>query len=141
MFIWTPRARDAFDRELERRIPAQQRQWDAGAGAWRVHVAFTDFALALAEKHFPDAWPIENSAEDVAELGEAFAELHLLPTAPTEVVDAACRALLAIYRAHDTASPHVVRVTAACATILRHYARRDSEALHKLASTPWPDDE
>jgi hypothetical protein len=138
LFLWVPPGRGAFERELEQRIPGSQ--WDSGAAAWRVHVAFTDFALALAEKHFPDALPLGDRVGDDAELAAAFAELHLATTAPAEVVEAACHALLALYRAHAGTEAQIERVGDASATILRHLARRDRESLDKLASTPWPDD-
>ena len=140
LFIWAPPDRSAFERELERRIPATGSRWDDEAGAWRVHVAFTDFALALAEKHFPDAWALGDRSADDAPLAAAFAELHLATTAPAEVVEAACHALLALYRAHAGTEAQIERVTGASALILGYIARRDRESLGKLASTPWPDD-
>lgn len=141
LLVWTPSERGAFERELARYVPEERRSWDAAMGAWRIHVAFTDFALALAQKHFPEGWPLDECGEDGAALAEAFAELHLASTAPTEVVDAACKALVSIYAAEGaTAGPWVERVTAACAVIRRHHERRDREAVRTLASTPWSDD-
>ena len=141
LWVWTPENHRAFERDLERRVPEERRIWDASAGAWRVHVAFTDFVLALAQKHFPEAWALDDTAEERAALAAAYDELHLIPTAPDELIDGACRALMSIYRAEGAAGAACIeRVNAACAVIRRHRERRDREAIRMLASTPWPDE-
>jgi hypothetical protein len=93
--------------ELAAGIPTGSRQYDPHDGnAWTVTRDFVYVAFTLLIKYFPEAellLPGEPqdgpSAVTTQSRTNHFAVLHLLPTAPWDVIDAAYRALM---KRHDT---------------------------------------
>lgn len=77
------------------------RSYDPEARAWTIKAPHVDAAIALLRKHFPDATvttfgkqtppPNQRATSEVA---NPYAALHLLPTAPPEVVRAAYNTLV-----------------------------------------------
>ena len=86
---------------LKSEIPARFRSYDPGAKTWTVKTAYASRAVDLLLDHFPDA-RIERPGtrpEPAPPLTPArpFAVLHLLPTAPPELIDAAYRCLARLW--------------------------------------------
>lgn len=99
----TTSLRFPFDRwlvdELKAQIPVHARVYDPATRAWTVRPPYTDVAARLMFTVFPDteivvyrgsAGPLFDRAGLV---GDAYRVLHLLPSAPPELVTAAHRCL------------------------------------------------
>lgn len=97
-FTYCPAVIDAFKRQ----IPKAFRVYAAHEGkAWTVRQPYVDEAITLLLRHFPDA---QRDAAHHSHAGwserttpppatDHFATLHLLPSAPRALVDAAYRTL------------------------------------------------
>lgn len=83
--------------EWKDQIPYKFRSFDPSTKVWRFWDKYESAAISLLLRHFPDAEvPFRyqpTSRRTTPPNGDAFATLHLLPTAPRAVVDAAYRAL------------------------------------------------
>jgi hypothetical protein len=82
--------------DLKAAIPFRYRDWDPTHKVWTIDPAYVHVAIDVLLRHFPDAevprrGRIHTTA--VRPAGGPFAVLHLLPTAPPELVDAAFRCL------------------------------------------------
>ncbi len=123
---WLPGRTPELVDLLKAIIPAHARRYDAGTKVWTVGGAWADTAVSLLLEVFPDA--------DVTRAGcdsrppvppcrpsrdRTYAALHLLPTAPPQVIEAAYRALCKLY--HPDLRPEEERglVTARMAEINR----------------------
>jgi hypothetical protein len=84
--------------DLKAAIPYRFRNWDPTGKVWTIDPAYVDVAIAVLLHHFPDASVPRRGRTDTttnsAPAGnDPFALLHLLPSAPREVIDASFRAL------------------------------------------------
>ena len=82
---------------LKAEIPGYARAYDPTTKAWTVAPAYAAVAISLLRATFPDA-VIENSGrrpepQPIRPSDRSYAALHLLPSAPDELVDAAFRVL------------------------------------------------
>lgn len=87
---------------LKNTIPYTSREWDPERKAWTIDPPYTDLAIALLVKHFPDAhiggrpgpsFRSPRSTCSCLSRDSDYAKLYVLPTAPPEVIRAAYRAL------------------------------------------------
>lgn len=97
--IWARTPYDAsFVSELKERIPKEYRYWDKDERVWVINYSYEEELLALCNEYF----------EQVAKFGQkkyvkaiqslsAYQTLHLLPTAPKELIVAAYRVLSKLY--------------------------------------------
>jgi hypothetical protein len=88
----------AFIEDLKDAVPSRYRTYDPDFKEWRVWGGFEDLATALLLEHFPDAQvPRQfhtNARAQIRQSGSHhFQTLHLLPSAPPELIDAAYRCL------------------------------------------------
>lgn len=122
IWLWTPYNADFVD-DLKRSIHARFRKWDAENGVWRIHIAHRDAAVDCMLRHYDDVAQVP--AAELLMLGDAdddqgdYAALHLLPSAPPELVKAAHRCLAKL--AHPDKGGDVVtmqRINAAADRIL-----------------------
>ena len=98
---------------LKREIPAHARSYDPDDKAWTVTAAYATRAVDLLLRCFPDA-RIERPG---ARPGPApqpsparpFAVLHLLPSAPPELIDAAYRTLARLHHPDVGGDPEAMR--------------------------------
>jgi hypothetical protein len=92
----------AFIEALKDAVPSRYRTYDPALKEWRVWGEFKDLAITLLLKYFPDAdVPRQTHSKAQAQPRQAgsdhFQVLHLLPTAPPELIDAAFRCLAKIH--------------------------------------------
>jgi hypothetical protein len=83
-------------------VPGRWRRYDPGTKAWRFWGGYQDVAVALLLAHFPDAdvphRARTHATPPVTPTGsDPFAVLHLRPTAPRELIDAAYRCLAKLH--------------------------------------------
>jgi hypothetical protein len=103
---------------LKSEIPAYARSYDPDDKTWTVTSAYAARAVDLLLKHFPDA-RIERPGARLGStpqhsIARPFAVLHLLPSAPPELVDAAYRTLAKLAHPDRGGShEHMVQLTAA----------------------------
>lgn len=87
--------------QLKARIPSSFRSWDPDARCWTVDEPYVDQALGILRNVFSTVHIVDErvpKAGASAGRGEsAFTALHLLPTAPKELIDAAYRCLARLY--------------------------------------------
>ena len=86
---------------LKREIPAYARTYDPDDKTWTVTAAYATRAVELLLHCFPDA-RIERPGTRLGpapqhSLARPFAVLHLLPSAPPELIDAAYRTLARLW--------------------------------------------
>ena len=98
---------------LKSEIPARARAYDPDDKTWTVIAAYATRAVNLLLDHFPDA-RIERPgtrAEPAPPLTPArpFAVLHLLPSAPPELIDAAYRTLARLHHPDVGGDPEAMR--------------------------------
>lgn len=78
-------------------IPWRSRGYDPDTRAWRFLPGFQEIAIRLLLQHFPDAELPSSRYQRTPHATPAgtdhFAVLHLLPSAPAQLVDAAYRTL------------------------------------------------
>ena len=95
-----------FDRwlvdALKAEIPGHARTYDAAAKSWAVTPAYAHVATRLMHDVFPDVEIVDAQAGPTADRGDhpreaALVILHLRPTAPPELVDAAYRCLARLH--------------------------------------------
>ncbi|MDP9357642.1 MAG: J domain-containing protein [Chloroflexota bacterium] len=81
---------------LKIHIPPHGREYDPLTKAWTVALAWAGVAIQLLRGVYPDAAVIGEpgaSPAPIRSTDPAYATLHLLPTAPPSVIEAAYRAL------------------------------------------------
>ena len=75
-------------------VPAHARTYDPDTRAWTVTEPYAPIAFRLMHVIFPDVVIVDAAAADRApRAGDAYRVLHLLPSAPPELVTAAHRCL------------------------------------------------
>jgi hypothetical protein len=91
----------AFCADLKRTIPGRWRRWRAEDRVWWIHQRCAEDAIALCRSWFHDVEIIlyrrdrESFDRDHDSHGDPYAVLHLRPTAPWELVEAAYQILAA----------------------------------------------
>lgn len=84
---------------LKTSIPARHRAWDPALKVWTVDAIYAAMAIRILKTAFPDASIIEGSRpnfgrpEPIRSTDALYRALHLLPSAPPELVEAAYKAL------------------------------------------------
>jgi hypothetical protein len=108
--------------DLKVAIPYRYRDWDPARKVWTIEPAYADRAIEMLLAHFPDAEiPLRGRTRTTPKApppGNPFAVLHLLPSAPPEVVDAAFRALAKKFHPDKGGDPAVMRQLAEAHTVL-----------------------
>jgi hypothetical protein len=98
-----------FDRhlieEIKRSIPAPYRSYDPADRSWSVAPSYAGVAVRLVCGAFPDAETVDAGA--TPDHDDAWQILHLRPTAPPELIEAAYRCLARLHHPdaggdHDT---------------------------------------
>jgi hypothetical protein len=83
--------------QLKAQIPGHARTYDPATKEWTVAPAYAAIALSLLRTTFPDAVTEEpghrTEPQPIRSSDQAYATLHLLPSAPDELIDAAFRVL------------------------------------------------
>jgi hypothetical protein len=88
--------------DLKAAIPYRFREWDPARKVWTIESAYADLAIEILLRHFPTAETPRHSRPQANTQtrptdNDPFATLHLLPSAPVEVVKAAYRALAKLH--------------------------------------------
>ena len=82
---------------LKYEIPGNQRQWDPQAKVWYVDIVWAVRAIGILQENFDDVEVIHDRGTTppppIRKTDPSFAALHLLPSAPPELIDAAYRCL------------------------------------------------
>ena len=97
-YAHAPAQAKAFIADLKDAVPYRCRTYDPAVKEWRVWSGFEELAIALLVRHFPDA-EIPSRARTRATIAtrhtgsDHFQILHLLPSAPPELIAAAYRTL------------------------------------------------
>ncbi|MDP9357793.1 MAG: J domain-containing protein [Chloroflexota bacterium] len=80
---------------LKAEIPSNHREWNPERKVWIVASPWAHWAVGLLQEFFPDATREPASRPTpIRSFDEAYRTLHLLPTAPACVIEAAYRALV-----------------------------------------------
>lgn len=88
----------SFVTELKEVIPKEYRRWDSEERVWVISYAYEGNLLALCSNYFTKVVKYGEKRYTAAITSSpAYQTLHLLPTAPKEVVLAAYRALSKLY--------------------------------------------
>ena len=99
---------------LKAAVPYRYRDWDPTHKVWTIDPAYVDVAIAVLLEHFPDAEVPRrgrtHATTTTPPAGSPFAVLHLLPTAPPELVDAAYRCLAKRHHPDVNGDPEAMRV-------------------------------
>ena len=87
---------------LKAQIPAHARTYDPDSRAWTITVAHASVAARLMHQTFADVETVDAQAGPTADRGDppreaALVVLHLRPSAPPELVDAAYRCLARLH--------------------------------------------
>jgi hypothetical protein len=113
---------------LQRSVKPSARKYDHLEGAWEVHYSVVQHLLSVIRtcqegvdtSRLPPAWLQYLEQEHVHDVKKPLATLHLLPTAPIEVIKAAYKALCLLnhpdhggdivrFREIDEAYQHVMK--------------------------------
>lgn len=81
----------AFVYDLKATIPMQDRAWDPDAKVWYVDKLYADIAIQLFYSYFPEG--MQKYERNNGDLPDWCYELHVLPSAPRQVIEAAYRVL------------------------------------------------
>ncbi len=80
---------------LKVHIPSSHREWNPERKVWIVAAPWAHTAVRLLRDHFPDAArEPESRPTPIRRSDEAYRALHVLPSAPACVIEAAYRALV-----------------------------------------------
>jgi len=87
---------------LKAEIPSHARTYDPIVKAWTVSAAYSDVAARLMLETFPDVDLVNQSrtappADRAPRAGDPYVVLHLLPSAPPELVSAAHKCLARLH--------------------------------------------
>ena len=115
-----------FITALKEQIPKEYRYWDKDERAWVVNYAYESELLTLCSEYFSDVSKYGerryNTTPRAIQSPPAYQTLHLLPTAPKEVVMAAYRALSKLYHPDvnnsSDATKKMVKINAAFSEIM-----------------------
>jgi len=98
---------------LKSEIPIYARSYDPDEKAWTIKSAYAARAVDLLLRCFPDAqierpgtWPGSTPQPSAT---RPFAVLHLLPSAPPELIDAAYRTLARLHHPDVSGDPEAMR--------------------------------
>lgn len=89
----------AFIESLKASVSSSFRTWDPAEKVWRVRAGYAHAGVTLLRRTFPDAVIIETPGEatsrpdPIRSTDSLYATLHLLPSAPLVVIEAAYKAL------------------------------------------------
>ena len=89
----------ALIEDLKRAVPAFGRQWNPETKTWTVAAPWAELALGLMRRHLGHV-TVEEAASPPGPLrptDRLYAALHLLPSAPAVLVDAAYRSLTKVH--------------------------------------------
>lgn len=133
----TPYDPDFID-HLKARIDSTWRRWDAEQRTWTVKAPYVDRAIDIADRCFDltiydfrrqkpttPPPPPHSCLEKIIQEHPDFAALHLLPSAPAEVMHAAFRALM--HSAHPDrggSDQRAVELLGVRARLVKHYDRQ-----------------
>ena len=97
-YVSTPYDAD-FVANLKWSLPSRARRWDPELKVWRVERRYLYVLEGLLREYFDSVlYDIDEEPTTRQEAPQApYAALHLLPSAPTELIDAAYKALAQIY--------------------------------------------
>lgn len=101
---------------LKQMIPAGARQYDPDERTWTVRAPYARYAVRLVRDYFPNLDEVDDwgaaSPPPTPPSGRAasFAILHLLPSAPPALVEAAYRCLARLH--HPDVAPEAEKATA-----------------------------
>jgi hypothetical protein len=92
----------AFVDALKSSIPWDEREWDSATKIWTVGAQFAAQAIAIVRRFYDDveiSRPTDgrSSSSSSTNAGDWYRALHLLPTAPPPVIDAAYKALARLH--------------------------------------------
>ena len=105
---------------LKSGIPSYGRSYDPATKVWSVGASYADLAVGLLRRFFPDA-RIERPRAS-ARPDEHFRVLHLLPSAPPQLIDGAYRVLARLHHPDAGGDPEVMRRLNAARDALRERA-------------------
>jgi hypothetical protein len=86
-----------FVTDLKDMIPSRKRSWDPDDKSWWVHADYALVAIEICEMWFHDVRVKDMAAVSSGQHDPDYTTLHLLPSAPWPVVDAAYRQLARIH--------------------------------------------
>lgn len=96
-----------FIEDLKRQIPAHSRRWTPAGKFWWIEAAYVNLAARIAAGYFEvdriDAPRADQQRADTAPPPprplhpDPYATLHLLPSAPPELIEAAARTLAKLF--------------------------------------------
>jgi len=98
VFPWHPQIVE----ELKLRIPGAERRWVPERKYWTVTRRFSDLGIGIVRAVYPEITVVterlhwgdnEPKPPPIRKTDPSFAALHLLPSAPPELIDAAYRCL------------------------------------------------
>jgi len=85
---------------LKTEIPPHARSYDPAAKAWIITASYAAITVDLLRRHFPDTrieQPGTRRKPEPLGFSQPFAALHLLPSAPPELIEGAYRILARIH--------------------------------------------
>jgi len=93
-FPWHPQIVE----ELKIRIPASERRWVPERKCWTVTRPYSDLGIGIVRAVYPqlvvvNEWDGDAKPPPIRKTDPTYADLHLLPSAPAELVQAAYRCL------------------------------------------------
>lgn len=91
--IETPHYDQDYIDAFKESIPSRKRKWDSTNKCWLIKEDCIEAALVLLRSYFGD---FDYEQMEDTDTATAYADLHLLPSAPVEVVRAAYKALAKI---------------------------------------------
>lgn len=108
-----------FIDRLKATVPAYARTYSPESKTWTISPAYVDVAARLMFAVFPDVEIMEHarpgSSDRAPHAGDAYTVLHLLPTAPPELVTTAHRCLAKLHhpdRGGSTAAMQAINAAA-----------------------------
>jgi hypothetical protein len=105
--IWVKTPYDAdFVESIKAEIPKEYRRWDSEEKVWAVSYLYEDDLIRLCKIYYDGVVQYgRQTYATVPQSPQAYATLHLLPSAPREVVMAAYRALSKLYHPDVSQKP------------------------------------
>lgn len=95
-------------------IPSDQRSWQPDLKVWTVEPAYASLAIGLLKQQFPDAivegeFRTPPRPEPIRSSDEFYRRLHLLPSAPVELIEASYRCLARLHHPDRLPAPERAR--------------------------------
>jgi hypothetical protein len=97
---------------LKRKIPSYARQYAPDDKTWTVAAPYAEFAVDLLRRHFPDPRierPGTRPDLHPSSAARPFAVLHLLPSAPPDLIEGAYRILARLHHPDVGGDPEAMR--------------------------------